>query len=808
MPGKWRILMKKFLAVILILAMLVPLAACGGSSTSSAQQTEATPVPEFTYDSKFQTCEVETSSDFSILLFTDEGFYFSTTETVKGEIPEGVTPEYEGQFDTYINHLNFSTYSGEIRKIDGFSSIEPLELPEGQYTSLASYGYIAGFAINNAGNFEIIENRYCNYTDAPELTWEDSDYYDHQFNTNEYWIRELNPDGTEISRSQIQCGNEDYLTVSKVLDDEGNFLAIKETSIIGIKADGSFAYTIELDNIYPETFVKTRDGKIYVSYYGDTGMQLAPVDFKNSSIGQAVDFKGYNTPFAGGGDYELYYTDGINFKGCNLGDEEPVKLFSWLDCGVNSNYTGAGYTNVLEDGTIINVSFEYEQQSKYGVFSVKQFEIATISKIPFDPAAQKQELTLGTISLSWDAQQNILDFNKSNSRYKLRVIEYYEDGADWDAAVEKMKTEIIAGNMPDIMDLDLLPVKQLALKGFLEDLTPYIESDSEINLDDLFPNVLETVRFDGKIISTVSSFSVQTVIGASSIVGDTPGWNYKQFNAALANMPEGCEPFDAYMTREVILRNCLNLDMNDFVNWDTGKVDFMNDEFYDLLNFAASFPVEYNWDDFDYEETTEQRIGEGRQMCMFGYMSDFDNILYEGSMFGNMPTTYVGLPTNNGIGNMLNVGTGYAISSKCADKDAAWQFIRTFMTNDYMEDQFLFPASMSLFEKRLAEAKEIQYQKDSNGNFTLDSEGNKIPLARISYAMPDGSELKIFNLSDELAAKVKDVVYNTTKAAAYDEEINTIVMNQAEAFFSGQKSPQDVAKLIQSQVSIYVNEQR
>ena len=157
---------------------------------------------------------------------------------------------------------------------------------------------------------------------------------------------------------------------------------------------------------------------------------------------------------------------------------------------------------------------------------------------------------------------------------------------------------------------------------------------------------------------------------------------------------------------------------------------------------------------------------------------------------------------------MLNVGTGYAISSKCSDKDAAWQFVRSFMTNKCMESQFLFPASMSLFEKRLAAAKEVQYQKDANGNYTLDSEGNKIPVTRISYSMPDGSDVKIYNLSDELAEKVKDVVYNTTKAAAYDEEINTIVMNQAEAFFSGQKSAQDVAKLIQSQVSIYVNEQR
>ena len=41
-----------------------------------------------------------------------------------------------------------------------------------------------------------------------------------------------------------------------------------------------------------------------------------------------------------------------------------------------------------------------------------------------------------------------------------------------------------------------------------------------------------------------------------------------------------------------------------------------------------------------------------------------------------------------------------------------------------------------------------------------------------------------------------------------DETIMGIVSEQAQAFFNGQKSAEEVARLIQSKVNIYVNEQR
>ena len=67
---------------------------------------------------------------------------------------------------------------------------------------------------------------------------------------------------------------------------------------------------------------------------------------------------------------------------------------------------------------------------------------------------------------------------------------------------------------------------------------------------------------------------------------------------------------------------------------------------------------------------------------------------------------------------------------------------------------------------------------------------------------------EIYALKPEQVAQIRELVETTTKLADYDAEIQGIVSEQAQAFFSGQKSAEEVARLIQSKVNIYVNEQR
>ena len=63
-------------------------------------------------------------------------------------------------------------------------------------------------------------------------------------------------------------------------------------------------------------------------------------------------------------------------------------------------------------------------------------------------------------------------------------------------------------------------------------------------------------------------------------------------------------------------------------------------------------------------------------------------------------------------------------------------------------------------------------------------------------------------MTQEQADKLWEAVTTCTKVMNMDTSIYEIVSEQAQAYFAGQKSAQDVARLIQSKVTIYVNEQR
>ena len=102
------------------------------------------------------------------------------------------------------------------------------------------------------------------------------------------------------------------------------------------------------------------------------------------------------------------------------------------------------------------------------------------------------------------------------------------------------------------------------------------------------------------------------------------------------------------------------------------------------------------------------------------------------------------------------------------------------------------------------------YYKDDEGHILLDPEtGEKLREEKGGYWDNEKEEwVPIYSYSKEEIAKLEEVIYNTDRLYVADEAINEIVKEQVEAFFAGQRSAEDVAKLIQSKAMIYVNEQR
>ena len=226
-----------------------------------------------------------------------------------------------------------------------------------------------------------------------------------------------------------------------------------------------------------------------------------------------------------------------------------------------------------------------------------------------------------------------------------------------------------------------------------------------------------------------------------------------------------------------------------------------------MLEFTARFPAEIP-ENMEWENPST-RLSQGRQMLTAAYLYSVDSMVWNDVQFGREGCTYIGYPTNDGVGSFMDLSAGYAMSAKCQNKDAAWEFLRSFLTEDAQLNAWGgLPARQDVYQARLKEAMTPRYQTNEKGEVIHDGNGNPIEMPIGSYWGENGEEVPVYAMNQEQADKLWEAVTSCSKVREQDDAIYTIVKEQAQAYYSGQKSAQDVAKLIQSKVTIYVNEQR
>lgn len=808
---------KSLIALLLVLAMALSLCACGKGGEEAqdkpAQGGESSPAPEFTYKAEYRELSGGSSSDMTPLLIADGGFYLRSSEKV-GErpIPEGVTPEYEGQYDITEPRLVFGSFDGGVSPLEAYVPVEPEIDGEGKRDFNTSQN-IQGLRLNESGNLVVLESTYCSWSEAAEdIKADNPEYFESLKTESAYYIRELDKTGAELSRGRLEIDDpEGFYTSGMELDEQGNLVLAVSTNagsgIYAYKPDGSLAYKIEHGG-YVYSMAKLRDGRVCVFFYDmGSSMRLKVIDSAGGSFDSQDYAMNYNVYelISGGGDYDLYYTDGTRFCGYRLEDESTETLFDWLNCDVNSNLLDM--VAISEDGLIHGFLSSYDENKE-----VWNYEYITVSKVPYDSVPQKETLSMAVMYMEYTTQNAVIDFNRSSDKYRIEVTDYsqYNSPEDWTAGVTKLNTEIMAGNMPDILSVSMqIPYQQLAAKDLLEDLYPYLEADGQLKREDFFPNVLGAMEIDGKLYAACSGFMVQTAIGASSVVGDTPGWTYDDYYAALSTMPEGCDGIDVGVDRDTILEVCLALDMTDYVDWNAGTCSFDSGDFTKVLEFASQFPDASYYENYEYtaEDSIPSRVSQGKQMLTVASFSSTDFFMYDYDQLFGGRATCVGFPTNSGVGNILAMGESYAMSSSCANKEAAWQFLRGFLTEEYQSSIYYLPTNMNAFEASLEKSMQVVYEQDVNGNYILDENGERIPLSRGSVS--DGvNTTEIYATTPRQAEMLREVIASATKMMDYDTSIINIVKEEAAAYFAGQKSAEEVTKLIQSKANIYINEQK
>ena len=399
--------------------------------------------------------------------------------------------------------------------------------------------------------------------------------------------------------------------------------------------------------------------------------------------------------------------------------------------------------------------------------------------------------------------RELSEFNKSNENYRIDLQDYsalYATVDDYSAGISRLNTDIASGKVPDIILLDTgMPIDSYISKGLLEDLKPYIEKDSEIDMNNLMPNVIEAYSVDGKLYSLVPFYHIQTLLAKSADVGTTRGWTVNQACDLWDSKPAGTE-FITGVDRENMLRNCMNMAGSQFIDWENGKCTFDSDAFIQMLEFINRFPEELGDDYYDdsYWLNYDTMLRDGKALASIQYLSDIRSFnMAEKGNFGE-DITMIGFPSSDGEGSAIMPGLQLAMSAKSAKKEGVWEFLRSFLTDEYQKDIYGFPLSI----KRLEEMKKEATQKP----YYLDEDGNKVEYDETWYV--GDVEINIDPMTEQEAEEFVEELYTFSQPYKTDEALFDIIQEEAAAYFTGQKSAQDVASIIQSRAQLYVNENR
>jgi len=185
-------------------------------------------------------------------------------------------------------------------------------------------------------------------------------------------------------------------------------------------------------------------------------------------------------------------------------------------------------------------------------------------------------------------------------------------------------------------------------------------------------------------------------------------------------------------------------------------------------------------------------------LLMNTYLSNFSAVRrYEKVQFGE-PITFVGFPSSNEKGSVFNPGLKFAVTSKSKNIEGAWEFVRYFMSDEYQSEVYMFPARLDMLNKKAENDMKPQTYEDENGNMVEIENIYYLSSGEINVGYPDEDDI----------AQTMELINSITAFASFDEKLNSIVQEEAAAFFSGQKTAAAVADLIQNKASIYIAESR
>jgi len=728
--------------------------------------------------------------------------YVYVSEILELDLQEGT---YLGDAKIVGNQLYYDTYVYDAATGTGSSCIICHDMetntPENVSVSfVAEEGYDAYL---NRFVVDAEENIYTIWNVNP--IWEEGkeyNEYDQKFFLAKYDKQGVQVYAQDITETMMEDEMNSYIQYM-IVDGKGRLIASSDNIIRIFGEDGTYQGKVNTTGGWIMGLAMNKEGRVFFSQYSQTGKgaELVEVIADTKTLGdtyQNVPDEG-NATMVPGVKEDILVCGYNDLFAYNLTEQKSEVVLSWASCNIMG--TNVRSMAAMEDGTYLAICEDY---------STDTTEIVRLTQKLRSEVPEKITLTLGTFSSSQDLQRAVVNFNKKNPEYMIEIQNYeidYQDGwtqEDYNNAVTQFNASLTGDNAPDIIDINYnIDVGNLIAKEALEDLAPYFEKSTVISTDDFVEGIVKAHTVDDKLIAIPKTVYLQTLLARTDLVGEESGWTLQDVIDLADAYPDA--ELLMYATKDQILNVLLQYSFDTFVDIKQGECSFESPEFLEVLRFADRFPAEY---DYSQEgKSLPAGLQEGSVLLSDANIHNTQAYQMYSLMF-EAPTTNIGYPTFDGsIGTFLEGSEIYAIFSNSENKEGAWQFIESVLQYEKPDEwgMYGFPTRKDELEEVFQMDMTPEYMLDENGEKMLDEQGNPMQYPKTTWGYDDW-QAEIYAATQEDVDHILEMMNNAKNGLLTDDTLFDMIVEEAQSYFAGQKSAEEVAKIIQSRANVYVSE--
>lgn len=541
---------------------------------------------------------------------------------------------------------------------------------------------------------------------------------------------------------------------------------------------------------------------------------LSEVDLESGAVSSPKELAG-EIPYTFYESNGKYYADG---------DEGSILCYDIVNNTSSALFHPEDMDTLIMSVADMNVSSDSDidilqtRRTGFGELQETSVLLTRLHREAVNPHAGKRIVRVSSCNTSVTSVRRMIAAYNKRAESKARVFIYVQpqdlsegfDKAEATAA-DTLLLSMKSGEGPDVI-INCAEYGQFNSEDILVDLNTYMDGNNGIDRSLYYDNIFRAFEADGKLFQMPVTIGMVGFIGDKKVLGDMNSWDLTAFEQKIDSLGNDVYPVvghfmdDKYAHEsQGMLCALLYCDMAHYVNYSKREAYFDSDDFKKVLELSKKCGDRINAEQlqtllFQYEEVSDRypdalMMQDGVAALSTMYVGNLNSFAPYNEMCSGDPL-FIGWPASKdkGMTAVADLSVGMSAFSEC--KDEAWDFIRFLISQD-AQNVLVENQTQTIYVLKACEDADMKRQIEEYQKRKKDME---------AYAGDQWTKKMLTVIDDNTAKSFDSVIERIHSSVNTNPKIMEIVMEEAEGFFKGQKSSEDVSKSLQNRITTLLAE--